>query len=261
MKADNPNKLMVEDGLGAAYIIPEHIWAKVEEDAGNDIAEIRKFDNKDPIGSGPYRVYYESPETIILERVDDYWGVVLYDGELPRPKYVVHPIFKSNDEGNLAFENGEVDLSQQFMPRIWGVLGKQRIAPLELQSKKFLPIFQQLCLLCGSNVNKPPLDNPELRRAIAYCIDYAKIELAMSNYSPKVEASLIVPYGAQAKYFNKELVKQEGWEYNPEKAVEILEGELGAKKGSDGIYVLPDGTRLGPSKLNVRMDGQTGMLL
>ena len=64
------------------------------------------------------------------------------------------------------------------------------------------------------NVNKPPLDNPELRRAIAYCIDYAKIsELAMSNYSPKVEASLIVPYGAQAKYFNKELVKQEGWEY------------------------------------------------
>ena len=73
MKADNPNKLMVEDGLGAAYIIPEHIWAKVEEDAGNDIAEIRKFDNKDPIGSGPYRVYYESPETIILERVDDYW--------------------------------------------------------------------------------------------------------------------------------------------------------------------------------------------
>ena len=50
----------------------------MEEDAGNDIAEIRKFDNKDPIGSGPYRVYYESPETIILERVDDYWGCLLY---------------------------------------------------------------------------------------------------------------------------------------------------------------------------------------
>ncbi len=39
-----------------------------------------------------------------------------------------------------------------------------------------------------------------------------------------------MPYGAQAKYFNKELVKQEGWEYNPEKAVEILEGERELKR-------------------------------
>ena len=37
-----------------------------------------------------------------------------------------------------------------------------------------------------------------------------------------------------------------GWEYNPDRSREILEDELGATQGSDGIYVLPDGTRLGP---------------
>ncbi|HQE24691.1 MAG TPA: ABC transporter substrate-binding protein [Candidatus Atribacteria bacterium] len=246
MKADNPNRLMVEDALGAVYILPEHIWQKVEEDAGYDIAEIRKFTNENPVGSGPYRVYHESPETIILERVDDYWGVVLHDGELPRPKYVVHPIFKSNDEGNLAFENGEVDLSQQFMPRIWECWENKGL-PIGTWYKEVPYHIPATMPSLWFNVNKYPLSLPELRRAIAYCIDYAKIaELAMSNYSPEAKASLIVPYGAQEKYFNEELVKEEGWEYNPEKAVEILEGELGAEKGSDGIYVLPDGTRLGP---------------
>ena len=42
-----------------------------------------------------------------------------------------------------------------------------------------------------------------------------------------------MPYGAQAKYFNKELVKQEGWEYNPARRWKLGTGA----KGSDGIYV------------------------
>ena len=100
------------------------------------------------------------------------------------------------------------------------------------------------------NVNKYPLSLPKLRRAIAYSINYAKIsELAMSSYSPEVRASLIMPYGGEKKYFNEELVEKEGWNYDPAKAVEILEKELNAKKGKDGIYVLPYGTRLGPFKV------------
>ena len=44
-------------------------------------------------------------------------------------------------------------------------------------------------------------------------------------------------------------MESEGWTYDKDKAVEILEGELKAKKGSDGIYVLPDGTKLGGWKV------------
>ena len=53
----------------------------------------------------------------------------------------------------------------------------------------------------------------------------------MSNYSPAAQASLIMPYGGEAKYFNESLVKQYGWEYNPQKAIEILEKELKLQKG------------------------------
>ncbi|RLL83800.1 ABC transporter substrate-binding protein [Petrotoga sp. Shatin.DS.tank11.9.2.9.3] len=247
MKPDNPNRLMVEDALGATFILPEHIWSKVEAENNYDLTKIRQFRNENPVGSGPYKVFYESPETIILVRVDNYWGnEALHGGKKPAAKYIVHPIFKSNDEGSLAFENGEVDVSQQFTPRIW-----------EMWEKKGLPVgtwYDEIPYHMPAtmpslwfNVNKYPLSLPEVRKAIAYSVNYARIsELAMSNYSPKVQASLIMPYGGEAKYFDENLVKQYGWEYNPKEAIRILEEDLGATKGKDGIYVLPDGTRLGP---------------
>jgi len=247
MKPDNPNRLIIEDAIGATYIVPEHIWSKVEAENDYDISKIRQFRNENPIGSGPYKVYYESPETVILERVDNYWGnEALYGGKKPAPKYVVHPVFKSNDEGNLAFENGEVDVSQNFVPRIWEMWENKGL-PIGTWYKEAPYHVPGVMPSLWFNVNKYPLSIPEVRKAIAYSINYARIsELAISNYSPKVQASLIMPYGGEAKYFNESLAKQYGWEYNPEEAVRILEEELGATKGRDGIYVLPDGTRLGP---------------
>jgi peptide/nickel transport system substrate-binding protein len=59
----------------------------------------------------------------------------------------------------------------------------------------------------------------------------------------------VIPGGGEKKFYNAEQVKALGWNYNPEKAVDILENQLKAKKGGDGVYVLPDGTRLGPWKV------------
>jgi peptide/nickel transport system substrate-binding protein len=85
-----------------------------------------------------------------------------------------------------------------------------------------------------------------VRRAIAYAIDYPNIAAtAMSSYSDPANASLIVPTGYEEKYYDKAGVDAEGWTYDPDKAVEILEKELNCTKGSDGIYALPDGTKLG----------------
>ena len=71
----------------------------------------------------------------------------------------------------------------------------------------------------------------------------------MSDYSEPANPSLIVPTGYESKFYDADAVALEGWNFDPAKAVEILEGELKAKKGSDGIYELPDGTKLGGWKL------------
>jgi peptide/nickel transport system substrate-binding protein len=97
------------------------------------------------------------------------------------------------------------------------------------------------------NVHRPGLDNPLVRRALAYSINYPQIaETAMSKYSIPANSSLIIPDGGEKQYYNEESVKANGWTYDPAKAKDILENQLKAAKGSDGVYVLPDGTRLGP---------------
>lgn len=185
-----------------------------------------------------------SPEQVILQRDENYWGIP-YFGK-PAPKYIVHPIFKSNDAGNLAFERGEVDLSQQFCPEIWKMWEVKKLPVGTWYKKEPYHIPASIPSLY-INLGKYPLSLPQVRRALAYAIDYAKIaETAMSRYSIPVKSSLLLPMGPEAKYYNEEDVRMYGWKYDPKKAVEILERELKAKKGSDGIYVLPDGTRLGP---------------
>lgn len=247
MKADNPNRLILLNQLWTVFILPKHIWTKVEEDAGYDVVNFRRFENKEPIGSGPYKLHSFNSERVVLERYDKYWKNKIYGG-LPKPKYIIHPIFKSNDEGNLAFEKGEVDLSQQFAPQIWKMWEDKKL-PVSTWFKEPPYHIPASTPSIWFNLHKHPLDVPEVRKAIAYSIDYAKIaELAMTKYSPTARSSLILPFGVEKEFFNEDIVKQYGWEYNPKKAIELLES-IGCKKGPDGIYRLPDGTRLGPFKI------------
>jgi len=241
LNKQKPHKKRVETYLGQIWIVPQHIWTKI--DTGEKA--LKEYPNTQPVGSGPYKFLYYSPEQVILQRDDNYWGIP-YFGK-PAPKYVVHPVFKSNDAGNLAFERGEVDLSQQFCPEVWKMWETKKlpVGTWYMKAPYYIPASIPSLYI---NIHKKPLDNPLVRRALAYAIDYEKIaETAMSRYSPPAKSGLIIPVGVpEKKYFNSADVEKYGWEYNPSKAIEILEKELKAKKGSDGIYVLPDGTRLGP---------------
>ncbi len=237
----NPNKGMVENYLGTIKIVPEHIWTEIEKQDGT----VTRATNTEPVGSGPYKLIFGNQQQIITERDDNYWGIPIYG--TPGPRYIVHPIFKSNDAGNLALERGQVDFSQQFAPEIWKMWEDKNL-PVGTwfdEQPYHMPASIPSIFL---NVHKYPLSLPAVRRALAYSIDYAKIaETAMSRYSVPVKSSIIIPdAAAEAKYYNQADVDEYGWEYNPEKAKDILENELGATMGKDGIYVLPDGTRLGP---------------
>lgn len=237
----NPEQInagMLRRFLSNVHILPKHIWAERAE-AGDVVSYVEE----NPVGSGPYKVLDYSTERIALVRDDNYWGKSVYG--LPKPKYIVHPIFASNDEGNLALQRGEVDLSQQFVPQIWR-MWEDGLPVGTWFSEEPYYIPGNIPLL-HINVHRPGLDNVLVRRAMAYAINYPQIAAtAMSRYSAPAQASLIIPEGGEAKFFNAEQVAELGWEYNPDRAREILEDELGATKGSDGIYVLPDGTRLGP---------------
>ena len=239
----NPDRLnpgIFRNYLVNTMILPKHIWT--ERESGS--TPLTQIVDNEPVASGPYKVMAISAERLAFQRDDNYWGIPLYG--TPAPKYLVHPIFKSNDDGNLALQRGEVDLSQQFVPQIW-LMWEDKKLPVGTWYKKEPYYVPGSIPLLFVNSHKKGLDNPKVRQALAYAINYPQIAAtAMSRYSVPANSSLIIPEGGEKQYFDADQVKQIGWEYNWQKATDILEKDLGAKKGSDGIYVLPDGTRLGP---------------
>ena len=242
----NPKKLnlgLVKQNLAYTAILPQHIWAGLEKSEKSLLG----YSNMKPVGSGPYTLSSANNERVVLQRDEKYWGIKAYG--LPAPKYVVHPIFKSNDAGNLAFEQAQVDLSQQFAPEIWKMWQDKKL-PVSTWSKSEPFHVPGSIPLVFINASKKGLDNVLVRKAIAYSINYGLIaKTAMSSYSVPANSSLVIPGGGEKKFYNADQVKALGWNYNPEKAVDILENQLKAKKGGDGVYVLPDGTRLGPWKV------------
>lgn len=243
-KSGAVNPGMVKTSLCQTYILPKHLWEGYEQ-ANPKILE---FANNNPVGSGPYKVVSGDATQLIFERYDDYWGKTLR-GKLPAPKKIVHPIFKDNAAGDLAFERGEIDVMQQFTSQIWKMWEdkKKPVGTWYSEPPYYIPAGMPMLV---PNSTKPGLSNPKVRRALAFSIDYARIaEQAMSKYSDTVSSSLILPKGSDAQYFDADNVAANGWKYDPDQAKKILEEDLGAKKGSDGVYVLPDGTKLGGWKL------------
>ena len=202
--------------------------------------------NLKPIGSGPFLLDKYDQTQVNLKRNDNYWGKTAFG--TPPMTTINHPIFKSNNDGDLKLESGEIDASQQFTAQIWKMWEAGKPVSTWMKKKPYhVPGNIPLLIF---NLNKPGLENPKVRLAIAYGIDYPNIATtAMSDYSEPANASLIVPTGYESKFYDAAAVESEGWKFDKAKAIEILEGDLKAKKGSDGIYELPDGTKLGGWKL------------
>jgi peptide/nickel transport system substrate-binding protein len=236
LKTDPYNPNLVKDYINNVVILPKSVWSQISA------ANLVKETNLKPVGSGPFMIDTADQTQINLIRNDNYWGKGVY-GEPPM-RIINHPIFKTGNDGDIKLQSGEIDASQQFTPQIWKMWEQGRPVSTWKKEKPYhLPGNLPFLI---PNLSVKGLDNVKVRQALAYAIDYPNIATtAMSDYSEPAKASLIVPIGFESKYFDQAAVDADGWTYDPEKAVQILEGELKAKKGSDGIYQLPDGTKLG----------------
>ena len=241
-KANSVNTPVALDSMQMVPILPVSVWGPIVDEAGDDVSVVRAFDNLDnPVGSGPYKVYGFNDQGIYLERDDNYWGVERF-GKLPAPKYIVQPIYKSNDLVSADLQNNKLDLAQAYMPSIWEMIEKNdkvgtylSDAPYHLEGGMVAMVF---------NTSLPGLDDPEVRRAIAYGINYQQVaQLAVSGYSKDIVPLLALTDGVEDKYIDKDALADLMWSYDPDKCNELLDA-LGAEKGADGIRVLPDGTRM-----------------
>ena len=143
---------------------------------------------------------------------ENYWGKTFYGG-LPVAKQIIHPIFKSNEDGNIKFQAGELDIMQQFVSQIWKMWEAGKPVGTYLKDKPYyVPGSMPMLLM---NTTKKGLDNPAVRKAIASAIDYPSIaETAMSGYSGRGSAQPDPADGAEGKFFNADDVAANGWKYD-----------------------------------------------
>ena len=250
LKKDKLNYFALFDALHGVLILPKHRWEKLKAQYGDKLAS--DFKDDDPsqiIGGGPYRLYMWSEDVWYYERVDDWWGKEIFG--LPTPKYIAHRVFKDNVAAALAFEKGEVDGCGHFFAKIWEMWTVKGLARRTYLANPPYYLHNSIILLYIRW--KYPLNDTNVRRAIAYAIPYDDlVSKAYFNYSIRASPSMIMhEYPAYAQWINETLVKKYGYEFNLEKAKQILDEAGIVDTDGDGIREMPDGTKLGPYTIQV----------
>jgi peptide/nickel transport system substrate-binding protein len=223
------NPLGVLDALVEVHIVPRHIFEPLEKTLGSVEALTNlKFDSV-PVVSGPYQLKLYGSEKIVTERRPDYWGnQALFGGKLPVPRYVVHPIYKANDHFSIALQQGQLDMSSTFVPRIWRK-ARKGVGTWYDHAPYFAATSLPMLII---NVKHGALGDVALRRAMAAAINYTDIrELAASGYSDPLEPGLILPFGLERKFYSAEDTRRYGVTYDPGRAKQLL-----ADAGYTAVY-------------------------
>ncbi|MCL6547466.1 MAG: ABC transporter substrate-binding protein [Alicyclobacillus sp.] len=211
--------------LGQTPILPAHIWSKVDGDP-------TKITNENPVGTGPYLVKSFSPQAYYYKANPKYWG-----GK-PKVEEVAVPSFTGGDSSNLAFAAGKIDWGGGFIPNIQ----KLYISGDPKHRHYWFP--PEAPVLLYTNNNDPLLGQLAVRKAISLAIN--RDQLAnVAEYGYEQVASptgLLLPN--QKAWLDPKLPKADrSFTYDPNQAEQILQ-KAGFRKGSDGIYVSPQGKRL-----------------
>ncbi len=237
-KAINP--LKVTNYLAQVYVMQKAYLQTVEERNGEDADAVKQDAMEDLVSSGPYRPYIDNDQKVVFERDDNYWGQAeSMWGKLPVPKYIAHTIYKDNAAGQVALSQGEVDVCQQFITDVQN-----------LWLEDDLPISTWLdeapygmCAVMPSmffNVEKPGLDQKEVRRAIAMAVDYEQIiASAMSGQSPTFDEyprSVVGPIDAEREYVDFDAIADLQWDNADVEGANALLDEAGiVDTDGDGI--------------------------
>jgi peptide/nickel transport system substrate-binding protein len=231
------NPLVVLDTLQEIPILPRHVIEPLLAAAGGDINQFTKLKFEVPVGTGPYTLVSYSAEKIVTSRRDDYWGNdALFGGKRAGPKYVIHPLYKSNDHYSVALQQGRLDISSSFMPRIW-LKQKKGVGTWYDTLPYFAPAAMPVIFI---NAQRAPLGDVHLRRAMAFAIRYDDIrELAVSGYSEPVKPGLILPFGFEGKYYSEEDARRYGATvFDPARArAELAAGGYQSIWGAEGELI------------------------
>jgi peptide/nickel transport system substrate-binding protein len=171
-----------------------------------------------PIGTGPYRLTrWDRGSKISLEANPDYWGGT------PKRETIEIVVVPDNTARAQAFEAGDLDLIQSpLSPQDIRRLSADHRFESYVESGPAITYF-------NFNTSRPPLDEPDVRRAIAMLIDQESILNRIYEGSDERARSVLLP---SSWAFSPEVVQPA---HDPE-AAEALLDQIGFFDGDgDGV--------------------------
>jgi len=234
-KADNYNRQMMLRAISEVSITPKAYWdaKKASRELGTGRSDLLAFPGWDCYGSGPYTFYFADDTKLVLIRDDNYWGKhASHRGKLPTPKYIINNVYSDNAAGDNALRQGNVDIIQQFTAQVetyfqYGVATYLPAAPYHIPA--VIPSI-------WFNTQKPGLNDPVVRRAIAMVVDYARIgTAAMSGQTALKEPHMMLATAAEKALIDEAALRPYQWSGIDTAGANRILDEAGWVRGADGI--------------------------
>ncbi len=185
------------------------------------------------IGTGPYKLAKYGPDFLRLDAFDEYWG------EKPANQGIDIQIFSSSSNLYNAFRTGAIDVAYLSMD-------PEQIKSLEAESDKenwqTIKADGKAVNYIVLNVNSEPLNQPEVRQALAAIIDrallnqrvllgqaeplYSLIPTNFSSYQPVFQEN----YGDGNAELAKELLQKAGYSADNPATIELWHASNSTKR-------------------------------
>ena len=150
--------------LAQTLIVPKHIWSTIKDPSTDP--------NKNPIGTGAYKLKSFTPQTTTLTVRDNYWQ------DLPKVKELRYTAYNDNNAQTTALANGSNEWGFVFIPNVQKVFVAKDPAHNKIWAPPALGIHGLYI-----NTTKKPFDDKNLRKAMSMVIDRKDIfETAEAAY-------------------------------------------------------------------------------
>lgn len=229
---ENPSYQEWQIELYSRAILPKHIWKDVP---GEDLMVIA---NDNPVGSGPYKKLLAGPDRNVWVRDDNWWGNKVF-GQ-PKPKEIVDMIIYENNVALGMLMQRTLDLSNYFIPGVPAIKNLYGLTTWFDGPPYMLPANVAMLIL---NVNRPPLDDAQFRRALAFAVNPQTIvERVFENMVPLCDSTGL--FGGWTAYRDAEVAEKHGFWYDPAIASQMLDEAGYVDLDGDGWRDMPDGSAI-----------------
>ncbi|MEM7132613.1 MAG: ABC transporter substrate-binding protein [Chloroflexota bacterium] len=223
------------------HVLPKHIWE------GENPLEFANFDIDAglPIGTGPYKMVFASPQQKVYDLRDDWWAVEAGFKPLPQVERIIYiPQQDESQAAQLLIQN-EIDMSP--------IVQVSTLKTMLAQNDKIItytgtePPYGYLdwCPIdLNLNASQAPYDDKDIRWALTYALDRESLVSLAESGAGVGALHKFTPYGWFQPFEEALQDVFAKYEYDmnarPEKVMEIMEGK-GYSLNDDDLWADADG--------------------